>query len=66
MTSPPILASVQWEPTGAVAAGDGLPFATHSGVLEIAGHSLRCYRLSDGRAVFAADDLARFFDEALA
>ena len=40
---------------------DGIPYATHEGVLEVGGLSLRCYRLSDGRAVFNADDLEVFF-----
>jgi len=34
-----------------------LPFATHEGVLRIAGTQLRCYRLNDGRAIFNADDI---------
>jgi hypothetical protein len=41
---------------------DGIPFATHEGVLEIAGYKLRCYRLNTGQAVFHADDVNAFFD----
>ena len=44
---------------------DGLPWATHEGVLEIAGNKLRCYRLSDGRAIFNAEDIHAFFGETL-
>lgn len=39
-----------------------IPFATHSGVLEFGGHSLRVYRLSDGRAVIDSADFERFFE----
>jgi hypothetical protein len=42
---------------------DGIPYATHEGALEIGGHSLRCYRLSNGQAVFHADDITAFFDD---
>lgn len=45
--------------------GGDMPHATHSGVLEFAGVSLRCYRLSDGRTVFHADDVHRFFGDML-
>lgn len=34
-----------------------LPHVTHSGVLSIAGMRLRCYRLSDGRAIINAEDM---------
>lgn len=40
----------------------GLPFVTHEGVLEIAGQRLRCYRISDGRAIINADDFYAFFE----
>lgn len=36
------------------------PYATHSGEMDFMGHKLRCYRLSDGRAVINADDLSAF------
>lgn len=36
-------------------------FATHSGVLKIAGHALRCYRLNDGQTVIDADDMNGLF-----
>ncbi len=38
-----------------------LPFVTHEGDLTIAGHCMRCYRLSDGRAIINADDMHAFF-----
>lgn len=40
-----------------------LPFVTHEGVLEVAGHKLRCYRLSDGKAIIHEEDFYSFFDE---
>jgi hypothetical protein len=39
----------------------GLPFATHSGVLEIMGHKLRCYRINTGETLIEASDMKRFF-----
>lgn len=41
--------------------GDGLPFATHTGVMEIMGKKLRCYRLNTGQIVFNAEDVRDFF-----
>jgi len=38
-----------------------LPFVTHEGELRIAGHRLRCYRISDGRALIHQDDFNAFF-----
>lgn len=53
-----MLDGIQWTvrpPADCEAAGD-VPIATHEGVLELFGHSLRCYRLSTGVTVFHADD----------
>lgn len=60
--TPSFLAGVEWKPsfdTGADA--DGLPYITHSGVLNICGKKLRCYRLSNEQAIFNVDDFAAFF-----
>ena len=62
-----LLDRVSWEDTGREPAptdGDTL-FATHEGTLEIMGHSLRCYRLNNGQAVFNADDLEAFLSDIL-
>jgi hypothetical protein len=56
-----MLDAVEWQATAAQPNPDGLPYATHSGVLRIGEISLRCYRLNDGRAVFDADDIAAWF-----
>ena len=58
-----LLDTLDWQPVEMDPSDDGLPFATHSGVLEIAGHKFRCFRLNDGRAVFHADDVNAFFGE---
>jgi hypothetical protein len=59
-----MLDRVQWTPREDNAEHDGsLPYATHSGVLTIAGYDLQCYRLSDGQTVFDADDFRRFFSD---
>lgn len=52
---------VETEAHTAAAPDDGIPYATHSGVFEVLGHKLRCYRLSDGKAVFNADDFEQMF-----
>lgn len=40
-----------------------LPHVTHEGAFTIFGKTLRCYRLSDGSAVFNADDFEAFFND---
>lgn len=37
-------------------------YATHEGVLEIEGMSLKVYKLNDGQRVFDADDFVEFFN----
>ena len=62
-----LLKTVEWIPTGMTASesSDGLPYATHSGVLEIMGFKMRCHRLSTGQAIFDADDFNEFFERML-
>ena len=60
MTIPAFMESVEWTETDSKTSDDGMPYATHSGVMELMGHKLRCYRLNDGRAIFDADDFAAF------
>jgi hypothetical protein len=59
---PAFLRDVQWQETDSKPQEGGLPYATHSGVLDLCGHTLRCYRLSDGRAIFDADDFTAFWN----
>lgn len=60
-----ILSTVDWqEAPQQDVESDGLPYATHSGILKIFGVQLRCYRLNDGRAIFDADDFDRLFADA--
>lgn len=57
-----LMAAVEWEVVdGAKTNDDGIPYATHSGVLNIMGQSLRVYRLNTGQAIINADDLDAFF-----
>lgn len=56
-----MLDGVEWVEVAAIENSDGLPHTTHEGVLEIAGHKLRCYRLSTGQAVLDADDVHALF-----
>lgn len=59
-----ILNGVEWiaaEPPDTT--DDGIPYATHSGMLRVGEFELRCYQLSDGQRIFDADDLATFFNQ---
>jgi len=59
-----MLDGVQWRAReGSPDTTNGLPYATHEGVLEIFGHNLRCYRLNTGQTVFDADDVHEFFGD---
>lgn len=40
---------------------DGIPYATHKGVLRLGDVELRCYVLSNGKRVFNGDDIERLF-----
>ena len=52
-----MLDGLEWVAAPAQEPRDGdLPHVTHSGVLDLMGHSLRCYRLSNGQTVFDGDD----------
>lgn len=63
MSIPAFMQNVKWEvlPPPDKLPEDGIPYATHEGVLEIAGHKLRCAQLSTGEAVFVAEDVERMF-----
>lgn len=59
-----LLDGVAWQPLPEPdVSEDGLPYATHSGTLELGGQSLRCYQLNDGQRVFEAADIAAFFGD---
>lgn len=46
---------------GAAPNADGVPYATHSGVLELVpGLKLNVYRLSTGQAIVDAESMQRF------
>lgn len=42
-----------------------LPHVTHEGVLHIMGHNIKCFRLSNGQAVFEKEDFDKFCEMAL-
>lgn len=57
-----LLDGVTWLPVVApLDDGSDLPFATHHGVLNIGGLTLRCYRLSTGQDILDAEDFEKFF-----
>lgn len=60
-----LLKEVEWIPCDSETSppDDGTPYATHEGTLEIFGVSIRCARLSDGQAVFVADDVEALLSE---
>lgn len=41
---------------------DGTPYATHEGVLEIEGKTLKCYILNTGQRIFNMQDVDDFFN----
>ena len=61
---PMFLNGVTWEAVGDPHAHlrdeTGLPYVTHSGEFEIMGHKMKCFRLSNGQAVFEKEDFERF------
>lgn len=56
MSIPAFMNAVEWRSSGEAPSGD-LPYATHSGELEIFGLKLRCFRLNTGEAIIHADDM---------
>lgn len=69
MTDSAWLAGVEWNANipRDEDVSSGLPYATHSGVWTdpLFGIAMRCYRLSDGRAIIHADDLDAFMEKFL-
>lgn len=61
-----LLDSLDWKPLPPIEGDDGgeiLPHATHEGILELCGHKLKVFQLSDGNRVIEAEDLNNFFRE---
>lgn len=58
-----ILDEVEWVPIdGVQAEDDGIPVATHEGVLRVAGLELAVFRLSDGKRVIEKGSFTRFME----
>jgi hypothetical protein len=55
---------VEWFtiPNDSPSENDGIPVATHWGVLKFGDLSLRCYQLNTGQRVFDCEDMAQFFE----
>lgn len=47
---------------GAKPNDDGLPYATHEGVLDVDGIKLKCYILNNGQRVIDSDDVYSFLN----
>ena len=56
---PGFMNGVKWNEIHQPAVSDAMPYATHSGEMEIMGVKMRCYRLSDGCAVFHEEDFEK-------
>jgi hypothetical protein len=41
---------------------DGIPYATHEGVLNIGGLEFQVYQLSDGHRVISEESMVKFFE----
>ncbi|PRH37745.1 hypothetical protein [Burkholderia gladioli] len=50
---------VQWRDLNSTPVDSDLPYATHEGELYLGNERIRCYRLSNGQAIFHADDFLR-------
>lgn len=58
---PPIMQSVAWEIVDPPAdTSSGLPYPTHSGVLDLGGLKLKCHRLSSGESIIEEDSMREF------
>lgn len=64
MTTPidKMLDAVEWTAAQSLPPAEGL-YATHSGVLDLFGHKLKCHRLNNGQTVFDADDFEAFWND---
>lgn len=60
--NPKFMDSVQWIPIkdAPVVVNGDIPYATHTGVLEIGPCRIDCARLSNGQAVITEDGLRQF------
>jgi hypothetical protein len=53
----------EWKPTGNDGVSpDGIPYATHEGIIRLGGFELKCARLSTGQTVIDSDSLKRFLE----
>lgn len=43
----------------------GIPYATHRGILNIMGNELECFILDDGRRIFSAESIHKLFQNRL-
>lgn len=68
-TTPAWLSEATWTRVRHAPEGpaDDLPYVTHEGVWKepLFGMNLRCYRLSNGQAVFHTEDFDAFMDRML-
>ena len=58
-----LLQSVNWLPLQNTqpATNDGIPVATHTGILKIGEHELECFQLSNGQRLISEESLSKFF-----
>jgi len=55
--------NVDWKETGETPNPEGIPFATHEGVLRIFEMDIRCARLSTGQAVIFEEDAIKLLNQ---
>jgi len=63
-----LVSQVDWRPSKHAASPvpDGMVRATHTGVIQLTGQELRCYKLTTGENVFNAHDLAKLLGVSVA
>ena len=54
------LDQIDWHPADTQPSSDGIPHATHSGVLRLGDVEIRVYRLNSGEVAVHQDDFLKF------
>jgi len=58
-----VLDAVDWNPVATLEKSrDGIPHATHEGILRIGGASIRVFQLNTGERVILPEDIRKFLE----
>ena len=56
-----LLDQVEWKETPETESVEGLPYATHEGVMRVGDFEFKCYQLSNGTRVISKESMEAFF-----